>query len=122
MSKECVKGFGEFLEYYKKYDFSNHPNYFKYYSNDLIDKVFNDKTLKFSFPSSFNDAIEFNPIINTGFEGSEKRYILNRVKMPSIEDMYSRKCVEPIRREVGVLCLTKNPQCFFNVELLRKWA
>jgi len=87
-------------------------SYFKYFSDLLIDKIFNKKTIRFSQPWIMNDPLEFNPIIKFHEKNEYDSYNLHGIIMPSMNDWFRIQLIESKVNDYGILSLTKNPYSY----------
>lgn len=87
--------------------------YLKYYSNLSIEYLKeNGISVRFSPPWVLNDPLEFNPIIKVNQPNEYKRYILDGVTFPSLNEWLRIQTVENKINDFGVLSLTKNLYSF----------
>lgn len=107
-----MSSFNTWLQENNKVDFSKYPNFFKYCSNTLIDAYLAKKTIRFTQPIQLNDPLELTPIIRTGHDQEDTKFIVNGVKMPSAVEWYRLMLVESQKKYYGILSLTKDPQSF----------
>lgn len=88
---------------------------FKYCSDDdrVIEGIFEKRKIRFTQPAALNDPLESQPIIRfRQRDGKYTHYIFDGIVFPSDEIWLRVQLVERQLNALGILSLTKIPDCF----------